>query len=1254
MRKVMLSVIVASCVFAAPALAVTRLVPDEYPSIQTAIQDCNDGDTVLVSPGVYYETINFGGKDIIVTGTDPNDPKIVGYTIIDADGDGSTVTFENGETSAAVLTGFTITGGFGTLNNTIEGSSMGNAFWGAGIYCINASPTITRNIIARNYGATEADLAGTGQGEVCYAGGIAAVYCSPIITHNIIRDNVGFISGGMILYIGDAYVANNIICNNSSYVGGGVIQLGGTLINNTIVANDCDAGPMDGAGGNVYVIYDLQLGATRILGNIIANAASGGGILWRGDMPADMFQYNNVWDNAMGNFIVMNAQTGATEVDGVNDRTGTMGNISADPLFVNPFNKDYHLTLDSPCINAGDPQWKSAQGQIDVDGQDRVYGLRIDIGADEYVGYVKPAAFAGYDQHVLQPFETVTLDGTGSFFYDPCSLRTFHWTQVQGAAVVLSDPNSATATFTPEAMGEYVFELTVADDRYAGEADQVLVLVAGNQPPVGDPGPERACGVPGLAVLDGTGSYDPDAVDRLRYTWKQVSGPQVELQDADTARPSFACDAEGQYAFELVVSDGFETSQPSRTQVVTVGVTKDLQARSIAPASEGPAYYPDISGSKVVYVTGPSLLTWQIACKDLNTGQAELFTAGGTSLQPKIDGNLVVWTGGVYFTTSIGPECTSIFIRNLNTGTQQTLRARTETTSFSRPAISDNKVVWVEHRDLDRTTAEKWYSMPYDICGADVRNLQKPRFFTIATGVGQCDPFPLSNLTGDPDIVGISDDMVVWEAQGNIYAAYVHDMNDIRVFTVCDHPARQYDPAISGRFVVWTDERNDEGDIYGADISDLDDIREYIIVRKPDCQQQASIDGRQIVYLDGNVLTGSVGLACITRNHGVLDTDLSGLQGSAMPVLNGTTLVWLQGIQSSIQGYSLSFGYSIFDGRVQNATTGERYDYIQHAISAAGTGEQIVPEQGAYVEKIDFAGKAVTVRSTDPNDPKVVSGTVLQSRDGALVTFANNEGAGSVLDGLTVMWGGDGVLCYGASPTITRCNITANRQSGLRLQNQSSPVITNCNITANNGPGIEMSTLRQGRMVRYSQGTIRNCIIAANGQEGISGGKPTVINCTITENVREGITATVPTVTNSIIYFNNLAGDGTQINSNFATITYTDVQGGWPGDGNMQADPCFVEAGHWVGADEATGDPGVWWAGDYHLKSQGRRWDVKTGSWVSDAVTSLCIDAGDPASAILDEPTTLTQPTGGTFVSTRIDMGVYGGTAQASLAPLAK
>ena len=150
MRKVRFLSLVVAVLLGATSHAAIRLVPAEYPSIQQAISDCNDGDTVIVSPGVYYETINFSGKDIVLTSRDPNDPKIVGYTIINADEDGTVVTFENGESSKAVLTGFTITGGVGTLAEW--SSEYDKYFYGAGIYCAWGSPTITRNVIRNNHG----------------------------------------------------------------------------------------------------------------------------------------------------------------------------------------------------------------------------------------------------------------------------------------------------------------------------------------------------------------------------------------------------------------------------------------------------------------------------------------------------------------------------------------------------------------------------------------------------------------------------------------------------------------------------------------------------------------------------------------------------------------------------------------------------------------------------------------------------------------------------------------------------------------------------------------------------------------------------------------------------------------------------------------------------------------------------------------------------------------------------------------------
>jgi len=62
------------------------------------------------------------------------------------------------------------------------------------------------------------------------------------------------------------------------------------------------------------------------------------------------------------------------------------GNISDDPRFAGPDASDYHLKPDSPCINAGDPDFTVGGGDTDIDGDARILARRVDIGADEYLG----------------------------------------------------------------------------------------------------------------------------------------------------------------------------------------------------------------------------------------------------------------------------------------------------------------------------------------------------------------------------------------------------------------------------------------------------------------------------------------------------------------------------------------------------------------------------------------------------------------------------------------------------------------------------------------------------------------------------------------------------------------------------------------------------------------------------------------------------------------------------------------------------
>lgn len=120
----------------APTLAATVRVPAEYPTIQEGIDATATGDTALVANGVYRECeITFDGKDIVLRSE--QGPR---FTIIDASGCSycSCVRFDHGETEAAVLEGFTITGG-------PDGWVGGGA-----IFCESSSPTIAGCLLAGN------------------------------------------------------------------------------------------------------------------------------------------------------------------------------------------------------------------------------------------------------------------------------------------------------------------------------------------------------------------------------------------------------------------------------------------------------------------------------------------------------------------------------------------------------------------------------------------------------------------------------------------------------------------------------------------------------------------------------------------------------------------------------------------------------------------------------------------------------------------------------------------------------------------------------------------------------------------------------------------------------------------------------------------------------------------------------------------------------------------------------------------------
>lgn len=404
--------------------------PADFRNIPDAINASGHGDTIVVKPGTYDRRVSFNNKAVTLTSEDPDDPNIVGATIIAiAATTGHSVSFDLEEGSGSVLAGFTITG--------------------RGIHCYGTSPTIWKNIIrdCTNYGIEGENNAKpvisgnvirsnvfpgiyycngpiTGNSISENKGGIA--FCDGPISNNIISNNIdrdfgrgaglsfckGPITGNVITYNYATYkggacyectgeITNNIIIGNKSVIaGGGLCNSQGRIANNIIAGNRSDNG--GGLFSCIRIYNNTIIGnAARenggglsqcpgyINSNIIAfnRAGSVGGIY-----GASISSYNALWSNEGGNF-----GGGATV---------GFGDIVANPLFAGDgfwdpnatpdesddfwVDGDYHLKSEagrwspgdkrwvkdaqtSPCIDAGDPN-------SDWTGELWPHGKRVNIG----------------------------------------------------------------------------------------------------------------------------------------------------------------------------------------------------------------------------------------------------------------------------------------------------------------------------------------------------------------------------------------------------------------------------------------------------------------------------------------------------------------------------------------------------------------------------------------------------------------------------------------------------------------------------------------------------------------------------------------------------------------------------------------------------------------------------------------------------------------------------------------------------------
>jgi hypothetical protein len=351
--------------------------------------------------------------------------------------------------------------------------------------------------------------------------------------------------------------------------------------------------------------------------------------------------------------------------------------------------------------------------------------------------------------------------------------------------------------------------------------------------------------------------------------------------------------------------------------------------------------------------------------------------------------------------------------------------------------------------------------------------------------------------------------------------------------------------------------------------------------------------------------------------------------------------------------------------RTARGSQDKPFNDVQEAIDAAKGGDTIIVMPGRYVStnpwdygELKFNNKNIRVQSSAPTDFEVVEKTILCG----VVVFRGSETADCRLEGFKIQnHTCGGILGNRTQATISHCIITGNGPCGATVMKDCRGLIQNCLIADNttfHGCGVQAVISNCLSLVNCTVvnnlsgidarlgGRLHNCIIYGNAGPQLLG-SPHIEHCLI-EN---GVSATV----NTGVSASRLDDDPCFVQTGHL---YTSV---------LDADPCFVRPGYWTGDVSDTiptlgGESvpiysvgSVLVEGDYHLMSAGWRWsreEVDGSRWGFDASTSPAIDAGDPIDMLTEEPERVpADPQGQRGFNHAIDLGVYGGTSQASLAP---
>jgi len=316
----------------------------QYATIQAAINASTDGDEVVLLPGTYIgwgnRDLDLWGKAITVRSIDPRDQQTIASTIIDCQGTSAEphrgFLFHNNESSNNIVTGLTIINAYSAASRYETELLNGPISAGGAILCVQSSPTITHCTIVNN---TATSIGG-------------GVYCNdnsnPSIINCLFAHNTASNDGGAIACSAGSTptITNCTLTHNSASEQGGAI-LCSTGSNATIT--NC-------------ILWDNE----ALLGPQIAVTNSA--------LPTRLtVSYCDVQGGQNSAYI----EIGST-------LDWSVGNIDADPQFVDANTDDYQLLANSPCIDVGNNEPLDGLPYTDLIGQPRIFADHVDMGVYEF------------------------------------------------------------------------------------------------------------------------------------------------------------------------------------------------------------------------------------------------------------------------------------------------------------------------------------------------------------------------------------------------------------------------------------------------------------------------------------------------------------------------------------------------------------------------------------------------------------------------------------------------------------------------------------------------------------------------------------------------------------------------------------------------------------------------------------------------------------------------------------------------------